>query len=155
MFSVPDCTVSQPATGESYKIIDDHCPDQFVNTERQGRWHDGFFGTWPNNKIPLPAGHKPELDIYDPTDLATDQCLLFSYTVFEFISNAGTDNNLKLSCNVKACDYSDTNPDNMEPCVTHDTCSSGLGGRKKRSAMFKNEQYVTISQTIKVIPTEN
>ena len=56
------------------------------------------------NKIPLPAGHKPELDIYDPTDLATDECLLFSYTVFEFISSAGSDNNLKLSCNVKGED---------------------------------------------------
>ena len=57
---------------------------------------------------------------------------------------------------MKACDYSDTNPDNMEPCVVHDTCSSGLGGgRKKRSTEFRNEHYVTISQTIKIIPTEN
>ena len=56
-------------------------------------------------KIPLPVGHKPELDIYDPTDLATDECLLFSYTVFEFISSAGSDNNLKLSCNVKGEDF--------------------------------------------------
>ena len=44
------------------------------------------------------------MDIYDPTDLATDECLLFSYTVFEFISSAGSDNNLKLSCNVKGED---------------------------------------------------
>jgi len=157
MFSVPDCTVSQPATGESYKIIDDHCPDQFVDTAREGRWHHGFFTTWAGNELPLPTGQKADLDVYDPTNLATDECLLFSYTVFEFISSAGSNNDLKLSCNVKACDYSETNPDNMEPCLIHDasSCSSGLGGRKKRSTQFKNEQYVTISQTIKVNPTEN
>ena len=49
MKTFKDCTVSQPATGESYKIIDDHCPDQFVNTQREGRWHDGFFETWDND----------------------------------------------------------------------------------------------------------
>lgn len=139
-FSVPDCTVKNHDETESYKIIDDHCLDPFVSTERVGRWTDNRFTTWLTSQNEMPAGSS-----LSPTTLATDQCLLFSYTVFEFISNSDESNDLKLTCNVKACEYSETNPDNMASCVEN-TCG---GGRKRRSILEK-EEYVTVSQTFTI-----
>ena len=93
-----------------------------------------------NSQNEMPTGSS-----LSATNLATDQCLLFSYTVFEFISNSDESNDLKLTCNVKACEFSETNPDNMAPCVEN-TCG---GGRKRRSILEK-EQYVTVSQSFTI-----
>lgn len=142
-FSVPDCTVKNWDETESYQIITNHCLDPFVNTERVGRWTDHRFQTWEDGVSFL---EMPTNSTLESTNLATDQCLLFSYTVFEFISSADNDEDLKLTCNVKACEYSDMHPNAMEPC-TENTC----GGRKRRSSVLDQEQYVTVSQTIKVL----
>lgn len=143
-FSVPECTVYNDDMSESYQIITDHCTDPFVNTQRVGRYYDNAFQTWNADTdkagfIPMPAG-----STLDPTDLATNQCLTFSYTVFEFVSNADESADLKLSCKVKACEYSEANPDNMQTCIEN-TCA---GGRKRRS--LASEKYTTVTQTFRV-----
>jgi len=144
-FSVPDCTVKNHDETESYKIIDDHCLDPFVSTQRVGRWTDNRFNLWTTSQNEMPTGSS-----LSATNLATDQCLLFSYTVFEFISNSEESNDLKLTCNVKACEFSETNPDNMAPCVEN-TCG---GGRKRRSILEK-EEYVTVSQSFSIFRNQN
>jgi hypothetical protein len=146
-FSVPECTVYNDDMTESYQIITDHCPDQFVNTQRVGRYYDNTFKTWNADSdqagfIPMPTGSS-----LAATDLATNQCLTFSYTVFEFVSNADESADLKLSCKVKACEYSENNPDNMATCIDN-TCAAP-GGRKRRS--LANEKYTTVTQSFRVI----
>merc|ERR1719197_2318546 len=88
-FTVPDCTVYNHNMTESYQIITDHCLDPFVNTKRVGRIYDDQFRTWDAQAdlIPMPSGS----------------------------SLASAD--LKLSCKVKACEYSDDSPDNMSTCL--------------------------------------
>ena len=49
-FSVPDCTVKNHDETESYKIIDDHCLDPFVSTQRVGRWTDNRFTLWATSQ---------------------------------------------------------------------------------------------------------
>jgi len=145
-FSVPDCTVKNHNETESYKIIDNHCPDPFVNTVREGRVHQDRFQTWKAGETftPMPTG-----STLVESDRTTDQCLMFSYTVFEFISNANESSDLKLTCNVKACEYSDVHPDAMAPCVDG-ACPGGANGRKRRSLFGKREKYSTVSQTFRV-----
>merc|ERR1712176_1437973 len=145
-FSVPECTVYNDDMTESYQIITDHCPDQFVNTQRVGRYYDNRFMTWNADSdkagfIPMPTG-----STLAATDLATNQCLTFSYTVFEFVSNADQSADLKLSCKVKACEYSENNPDNMASCIDN-TCAAP-GGRKRRS--LTSEKYTTVTQSFRV-----
>jgi len=145
-FSVPECTVYNDNMTESYQIITDHCPDQFVNTQRVGRYYDNTFMTWNSESdqagfISMPTGSS-----LAATDLATNQCLTFSYTVFEFVSNADESADLKLSCKVKACEYSENNPDNMAAC-TDNTCAAP-GGRKRRS--LTSEKYTTVTQSFRV-----
>merc|ERR1712176_1408456 len=144
-FSVPECTVYNDDMSESYQIITDHCPDQFVNTQRVGRYYDNRFMTWNADSdkagfIPMPTG-----STLAATDLATNQCLTFSYTVFEFVSNADDSADLKLSCKVKACEYSEAHPDNMATCIDN-TCNGS--GRKRRS--LDSENYVTATQNFRV-----
>lgn len=144
-FSVPECTVYNDDMSESYQIITDHCVDPFVNTERVGRFYDNRFKTWNTftdqaGFIPMPSG-----STLAPTDLATNQCLTFSYTVFEFVSNADDSADLKLSCKVKACEYSEAHPDNMATCIDN-TCNGS--GRKRRS--LDSENYVTVTQNFRV-----
>lgn len=145
-FSVPECTVYNDDMTESYQIITDHCPDQFVNTQRVGRYYDNRFMTWNADSdkagfIPMPTG-----STLAASDLATNQCLTFSYTVFEFVSNADQSADLKLSCKVKACEYSENNPDNMASCIDN-TCAAP-GGRKRRS--LTSEKYTTVTQSFRV-----
>jgi len=142
-FSVPDCTVKNHNDTESYKIIDNHCPDVFVNTQREGRVSNDRFQTWKAGETftTMPAG-----STLAESDRTTDQCLMFSYTVFEFISNAHESSDLKLTCNVKACEYSVDHPDAMAPCV-EGSCPSG---RRRRSLFGTREQYTTVSQSFRV-----
>jgi len=140
-FSVPDCTVYNHNMTESYQIITDHCLDPFVNTARVGRVYQDRFGTWddPANHISMPTGSS-----LSASELTTNQCMMFSYTVFEFISNADESADLKLSCKVKACEYSEANPDNMSTCIDN-SCATG---RKRRS--LSNEKYTTVTQSFKI-----
>ena len=73
-FSVPDCTVKNHNDTESYKIIDNHCPDVFVNTQREGRVSNDRFQTWKAGETftTMPAG-----STLAESDRTTDQCLMF------------------------------------------------------------------------------
>lgn len=166
-FSVPECIVS--SDDEEYKIITDYCPDTFVNTEFVGRsyngfnryWKEGDLGVGPNLDddalIPLPVdptGQVPTLNQFSlsathpgKTNLATNECLYFSYTVFEFVTNASEKNDLRLTCKVKACEYSVEDPLAMAACVDDSACGSG----RRRRRTPKNERYTTISQRIRVV----
>ena len=78
---------------------------------------------------------------------------LNSYTVFEFVTNASDQNDLRLTCKVKACEYSSDDPEAMGACIDDSVCSPGRRGRKRRS-VGNSERYTTISQRIRVVNPE-
>lgn len=173
-FSVPECTVSSGT--EQYQIITDYCPDKFVNTNFEGRKYNGFTQYWKEGDwgegsnwdddalVPLPVDstgviatlNQPTLENSNPgkTNLATNECLYFSYTVFEFVTNASDQNDLRLTCKVKACEYSSDDPLAMGACIDDSVCSPGRRGRKRRS-VGDSERYTTISQRIRVVNPES
>ena len=79
---------------------------------------------------------------------------LHSYTVFEFVTNASDQNDLRLSCKVKACEYSADDPLAMGACIDDSVCSPGRRGRKRRS-VGDSERYTTVSQRIRVVNPES
>ena len=90
-FSVPDCTVKNFNETESYKIMDGHRLDEFVDTQRVGRVYKDLYEDWSDAmKVPMPQGSP-----YDPSDIISNECLVFSYTVFEFITSSDSDGDLR------------------------------------------------------------
>ena len=79
---------------------------------------------------------------------------LKSYTVFEFVTNASDENDLRLTCKVKACEYSADDPLAMGACIDDSACVPGRRGRKRRS-VGNSERYTTISQRIRVVNPES
>lgn len=119
-FSVPDCTVKNAAGTESYKIMDEHNLDVFVNTARVGRQMKGdlYYDWTATDGVELPDGALSQE--------VSNKCLYFSYTVFEFVSSDANDN-LRLTCDVHACNYDENSPDDIVACTTGTS-------RKRRSA---------------------
>lgn len=141
-FSVPDCTVKNYNETESYKILDNHHLDVFVGTDRVGRQYDDIYVDWS------------EADTLGPflpgtttlSDQITNQCLVFSYTVFEFITSGEDDGDLRLTCNVHACNYDSDAPDDIVACMDID-------GRKRRDTLMK-ETYYRVSMDIPIQHTD-
>jgi len=139
-FSVPDCTVKNYNNTESYKILDGHQLDVFVGTARVGRQYGGVYEDWAGDKstnVPMPAG-----SAHEASDVISNECLVFSYTVFEFVSSAEDDGDLRLSCDVHACNYDDEEPDDIEPCLD-------LSSRKRRSTDSETYYRVAVDVPIK------
>jgi hypothetical protein len=141
-FSVPDCTVKNANETESYKILDNHNLDVFVATARVGRQYEGMYKDWTEAEGPIsmPASD----DTF--TDEISNECLVFSYTVFEFITSNENDGDLRLSCDVHACNYDDGAPEDIAACVSS-------GGRKRRDALM-HETYYRVSLNIPIQHTD-
>jgi len=123
-FSVPDCTVTNANKTESYGIMVNHQTDEFVKFQRVGRDFNGTFSEWNSaaDNVPMPAG-----SWYSPSNELSNDCLYFSYTVFEFVGD-DNDGDLRLTCDVHACNYDEAQPNDVSSCVSED-----LLARRKRS----------------------
>ena len=153
-FSVPDCTVTNANKTESYGIMVNHQTDEFVKFQRVGRDFNGTFAEWGNaaDLVPMPAG-----SWYSPSNELSNDCLYFrldffsfciiiisilSYTVFEFVGD-DNDGDLRLTCDVHACNYDEDQPNDISSCVSED-----LLARRKRSTDDQIQQYWRVAVDI-------
>jgi len=93
-------------------------------------WSDDYL-------VPMPAG-----SAHSPSNIISNECLVFSYTVFEFVSSSDGEGDLRLSCDVHACNYDDEEPDDIDPCLD-------LGGRKRRAVDHETFYRVAVNIPIK------
>ena len=141
-FSVPDCTVKNANETESYKIMDNHNLDVFVATDRVGRQFGGVYQDWTEAGAPIDM---PGTGGASTTEEISNECLVFSYTVFEFITSNDSDGDLRLTCDVHACNYDDDAPEDISACVS--------ASRRRRDTLM-HEKFYRVSMNIPIQHTD-